>query len=157
MRDLRAFFFPDPPRRVPAHRALSIAFRTAHLAAFGALLGGHVFDVEPARLLPFLVAAIVTGVALMALELASTFEWFLMGKGLAVLLKLVLLAVIPIFWNHRVPILLMVVAVASISSHMPSRFRHYRVRRGETVCTSPAFSADATAGGWSERRAGDQS
>ncbi|MBI4561482.1 MAG: hypothetical protein HY724_05510 [Candidatus Rokubacteria bacterium] len=41
-----------------------------------------------------------------------------------VLLKLGLLAFVPFAWEHRLPILLGVVAVASVGSHMPARFRH---------------------------------
>ena len=58
---VRALLFPDPPRRIPRHRALGLTLRTAHLMTFGALLGGHFFDVDPARLLPFLVATIASG------------------------------------------------------------------------------------------------
>lgn len=122
---LRTVLFPDPPRRVPAHRWLGITFRTAHLITFGTLLGGHVFEVDPSRLLPLLYWTIVTGAGLMAMELASTCAWLFMGKGIAVLGKLLLLSMIPLFWQHRVWILLVVVVIASVGSHMPSRFRHY--------------------------------
>jgi hypothetical protein len=152
MRSLYVLMFPDPPRRIPAHRALSIAFRTVHLATFGALLGGHIFGADPARLRPFLVMTIGSGAALMAIELASTFEWFLTVKGMAVLLKLALLAMIPVFWNHRVSLLLITVVVASISSHMPSRFRHYRPGRGGSIYASPKFSVDALPQGGRARR-----
>jgi hypothetical protein len=110
---------------VPGHRAISIALRTAHLASFGTLLGGHVFDVDHSRLLPFLFATVITGAALIALELASTCAWLFMGKGVTVLLKLLVLAMVPLFWEHRISVLLVVVVIASIGSHMPSRFRHY--------------------------------
>lgn len=129
---LRTLLFPDPPRLIPAYRWLSIALRTAHLATFGTLLGGHVFDVDHSRLLPFLLATLITGAALMALELASTCAWLLMGKGIAVLVKLLLLAVIPLFWEHRVWVLLAVVIVASVGSHMPSRFRHFSFLPGHS-------------------------
>ncbi len=122
---LGTLLFPDPPRRVPGHRAIGIALRTAHLASFGPLLGGHFFDVEPSRLLPLLLATIATGAGLVALELASTCTWLFMGKGVLVLVKLLLLAAIPVFWEHRLWILLLVVVVASVGSHMPSRFRHH--------------------------------
>jgi len=122
---LRTVLFPDPPRRVPAHRWLGITFRTAHLITFGTLLGGHVFEVDPSRLLPLLYWTIVTGAGLMAMELASTCAWLFMGKGIAVLGKLLLLSMIPLFWQHRVWILLVVVVIASVGSHMPSRFRQY--------------------------------
>ena len=41
-----------------------------------------------------------------------------------VLLKLGLLLLVPFVWEHRLPILLAVVAIASVSSHMPARLRH---------------------------------
>lgn len=121
---VRALLFPEPPRRIPRHRGLGLAMRTAHLMTFGALLGGHFFDVDSARLMPFLVATIASGGALLALELASTCAWLFMGKGLVVLAKLLILLMVPFFWEHRVFLLLLAVAVASVGSHMPSRFRH---------------------------------
>jgi hypothetical protein len=92
---------------------------------FGSLVGGHVFDVEPSRLFPFLLATVATGLALMALELASTCAWLFTGKGVMVLTKLVLLLTVPLFWEHRVALLLATVVVASVGSHMPARLRHY--------------------------------
>lgn len=138
---VKAFLFPDPPRRIPAHRGLGVALRTAHLVAFGVLLGGHVFAVEPSRLVPFLIATLASGALLMALELASTCSWVLQGKGAGVMLKLLLLALVPAFWEQRVAILVIVVVVAGVSSHMPSRFRHRWLLR---------FLADSPSG----RRAG---
>jgi hypothetical protein len=121
---LRLALCPDPPRKIPAHRLVAIALRTAHLITFGTLLGGHLFDIDPSRLQPFLLATIASGGSLMALELYSTCAWLCMGKGLAVVLKLLLLAMVPVFWEHRVAILLVVVVVASVGAHMPARFRH---------------------------------
>lgn len=65
----------------------------------------------------------------MMLEIVSTCAWLWMGKGVAVLLKLLLLSTVPFFWESRVAILLAVVVVASVGSHMSSRFRHYSLRR----------------------------
>lgn len=130
---LTTALFPDPPRRIPRHRAISVLLRTAHLATFAVLLGGHVFDVDPLRLVPWLVATVVSGAGLMALELAASFAWLSTGKGLAVLVKLALLATVPALWDHRVAILLAVVGLSGISSHMPARFRHYQVVRALRV------------------------
>jgi len=130
---LGGLLFPDPPRRIPAHRWLSVGLRTAHLISFGILLGGHVFEIDPARVVPFLVATIVTGAGLMLLELASTCHWLFMGKGVAVLLKLLLLLLVPLFWEHRVAILTAVVILASVAAHMPSRLRHYSPLAGWSV------------------------
>lgn len=122
---LKTVLFPDPPRRVPGYRALNVAFRTVHLANVGVLLGGHAFEVDPPRLWPILLATIVSGAGLVALELASTAAWLFMAKGVAVLMKLALLSAIPFFWEERVALLLLIVVVASVGSHMPRQFRHH--------------------------------
>lgn len=122
------WLFPDQIRFLPASRAWSIALRTLHIAAFGMVLGGHAFAVEAGKLLPWMWVTILSGVGLMALELYSGgLYWLFLGKGISVLVKLALLLLIPLFWEQRVPLLLLVVVIASVGSHMPSRFRHYSV------------------------------
>lgn len=130
--------FPEPPRRVPAHRLLGVVLRTAHLLTVGTLLGGHVFGVEATRLVPFLVAAIATGGAMIAIEVASTCAWLFMGKGLAALAKLGVLLLVPVFWDHRVGLLVAVTIIAGVGSHMSSRFRHYSVLTRTVVPRAPA-------------------
>ncbi|MFQ5656606.1 MAG: hypothetical protein ACE5G5_03630 [Candidatus Methylomirabilales bacterium] len=123
---LRQCFFPEQIRFLPGARAWSITFRTLHLAAFGVLLGGHAFAVDPEKLLPSLWLTILSGIGLIALEVYATgFYWLFLGKGVAVLVKLGLLVAVPFFWEQRVWLLLAVVVIASVGSHMPSRFRHY--------------------------------
>ena len=123
--DLRSLLLPDPRRRLPHGRALNVASRTAHLAATGTLLGGHVFGVQADALLPWLWAAIGSGAVMLALELYTSVDWFTQIGGLSVLLKLALLCLIPFAWAARVPLLFAVVAVAGIGSHMPGKYRHY--------------------------------
>ncbi len=128
----QCWVFPERMRFLPGSRAMSIALRTFHLAAFGMLLGGHAFGVAAERLLASLYLTILSGLGLMALEIyAVGLYWLILGKGIMVLVKLALLLVIPFFWEARVPLLLLVVALASVGSHMPARYRHYSfVHRG---------------------------
>ena len=42
-----------------------------------------------------------------------------------VLLKLAMLLAVPLFWEFRLLLLLLVVVIASVGSHMPARYRHY--------------------------------
>jgi hypothetical protein len=116
---------PHGARDIPHRRAWNIVFRTAHLAATGVLLGGHVFDVEEARLRLALYLSIATGLGLVVIEAYPGARWFTQGRGAMVLTKLALLGTIPWFWEYRAPILLAVVVLASVGSHMPSRFRYY--------------------------------
>jgi len=108
-------------------RAWNIGLRSGHLAAMGVLLGGHAFDIAPARLLPALWATVLTGIALVAVEAGLNLVWLHQGRGLMTLAKLGLLAAVPWFWDYRLPILLAVVVLASVGSHMPARFRYYSV------------------------------
>jgi hypothetical protein len=123
---VRYWVFPRRMRLLSGSRVMSIALRTLHLAAFGMLLGGHAFGLDADRLLPYLWVTIVSGLGLIALEIyAVGLYWLVLGKGIMVLVKLALLLLIPFFWETRVLLLLLVVAIASIGSHMPARCRHY--------------------------------
>jgi hypothetical protein len=114
-------------------RALNIALRTAHIGAMAVLLGGHAFDVAPERLKAVLWLTIGTGVALGAIESGFRLLWLHQGRGFMTLAKLALLCLIPLAWDYRLPILLLVVVVASVGSHMPGRFRYYSVVYREVV------------------------
>lgn len=118
-------------------RFWNIAFRTAHLAAMGILLGGHAFDVSAWRLVAALGWTIGTGIALGAVETGGHLLWFHQGRGLMTLIKLLLVAAVPWFWQYRLPILLVVLALASVGSHMPARFRYYSLVYGKVIpCSS---------------------
>jgi hypothetical protein len=125
MASLRALLFPDPRRHLPHSRWLNIGARTVHLAATGILLGGHVFGAASSVLMPLLWVAIVTGGVMIAVELYPTAHWAHQVCALVVFLKLAVLCLIPFMWDHRVPLLLVVVALAGVGSHAPRRVRHY--------------------------------
>jgi hypothetical protein len=93
----------------------------------GILLGGHAFHVPASDLVPSLWFCVGSGVGLAALEAGPRLVWFHQLRGLVTLGKLVLVAAVPFFWHYRLPILLVVVAIGSVGSHMPARFRYYSV------------------------------
>jgi hypothetical protein len=105
--------------------------------AFGLLLGGHAWEVDPARLLPVLWVTVLSGAGLMGIELYKSVHWLFLGKGLMVLAKLALLSSVPLFWEARLPLLLLVVAVASVGAHMPARYRHYSVLQRRVLLPEP--------------------
>lgn len=125
---LRRWLLPEQMRFLPKARAWAIGFRTIHLTAFGLLLGGYAFAANPDRLLPYLWVTILSGLGLIAIEMGTMgLYWLFLGKGIMVVAKLVLLLAIPVFWEARIVLLLLVVVIASVGSHMPSRYRHYSV------------------------------
>lgn len=113
---------------LPYARGISILFRTVHIAAIGILLGGHVFAVPASRLLPFLYLSIISGAGLIGIELYSSCKWVYQGKGILVLIKLLVVAAAAVFWEQRVWLLLIALVMGSVGSHMPGRFRYYSIR-----------------------------
>jgi len=133
LRLLRRLLFPEVSRRLPYGRAWNIASRTCHIGAMGVLCGGHVFGVPAERLHPWLYATLATGAALTICEAYAHGRWLYQGRGVAVLVKLLLLLLIPWCWDCRVAILAVVVVLASVGSHMPARFRYYSVLHGRVI------------------------
>ena len=115
----------ETQRTLPAARLCKIALRTAHLIATSVLVGGYAFGAPATRLLPWLYGTIATGVAMTFYEAYPKLDFLFEGWGLMLLVKLALLARLPFATRARLPILLAVVAVASIGSHMPRKWRHY--------------------------------
>jgi hypothetical protein len=133
-------------------RALNIALRTAHIGAMGLLLGGHAFGVPPDRLQVSLWLTIGTGVALAAVEAGPRLLWFHQARGLMTMAKLALLCAVPVAWDYRLPILLAVIALGSVGSHMPARYRYYSVMYRRVVPDACGPGGKRTAGDGSEAR-----
>jgi hypothetical protein len=123
----RLFLPPEEAPSLPCSRFCKIALRTAHLMAISVLVGGHAFGAPKHALLPWLYAAIVTGAGMIFFEAYPGLGFVFQGWGLMFFAKLALLCCIPFAWKARFPILLVVVAIASIASHMPGRLRRYSV------------------------------
>jgi len=117
-------FFPQPPRDPRFGRGVRIALRTAHILTTGVLLGGHVFAVASPALELWLWLSVLSGLLLFATDLHATFVTLFELHGLAVLVKLALLALVPVFWEHRVGLLVVILIIGGVSSHMPGRWRH---------------------------------
>jgi hypothetical protein len=130
---LPRIFQPQEPRPIPYARLCKVALRTAHLMAISVLVGGHAFSAPVSILRPLLYAAIATGLGMIFFEAYPSLHFIFEGWGLLLFGKLALLCWIPFAWKQRFPILLAVVALASIGSHMPARFRHYSLLYGRVI------------------------
>jgi len=114
-------------------RYLNIVARTIHIAAMAVLLGGHAFDVPAERLHVALWITVGSGVLLIALEAGTHLLWFHQVRGLMTLGKLGVICLVPLLWDYRFVLLMVVVVIASVGSHMPARFRYYSVLTGQIV------------------------
>jgi hypothetical protein len=64
---------------------------------------------------------------MIAIEVYPSAHWAHQICAVFVYAKLALLCAIPFVWDSRVPVLLAVVALASVGSHAPRKVRHYSV------------------------------
>ena len=90
----------------------------------GVLLGGHIFHHPVPVLEPWLWIAILSGLAILLTDIYSSFAVLFEIRGLVVLVKIMLLCLIPFFWEQRIFILVLILFIGATSSHMPKRYRH---------------------------------
>ena len=72
----------------------------------------------------FLWATVITGTIILLTDLHSSLAILFEVRGIAILIKITLLLLIPVFWEQRVTLLICVLLIGAISSHLPKRYRH---------------------------------
>lgn len=116
--------FPKEHRTLPFRRTIRILFRALHIMTAGVLLGGHIFNQPVLILEPWLWATVITGTIILLTDLHSSLAILFEIRGIAILFKIVLLLLIPVFWEQRIPLLICILLIGAISSHLPKRYRH---------------------------------
>ena len=133
MADLFRVVFPRHNRHFRGKRWVNIGLRTAHLLGVagvgGALLGG----VAPPAWLPYLYLTVATGVSLMALELWTSGIYLLQVRGQATLVKVVLLAALPIAPGLEGAVVAIAIVISGIFSHAPASVRYYSIFHGRVL------------------------
>lgn len=123
-RKLVSALFPNIPRNFPFRRGVRTALRAAHILTSGTLLAGYIFDQPAVQLELWLIGTVITGFLLMATDLHASLAVLCELRGLAVLVKLVLLVLVPVFWDARIALLIAALVIGVAGSHMPSEYRH---------------------------------
>ncbi len=123
----------DTPRPLPGARAFRTTLRTAHIVAFAALYGGHVYGVPASALRPALLATVLSGSALMGLEIYRTPLWLIQVRGVTTVAKIVLVAAVAVCWDERVWLLTAALVIGAVVSHMPGRYRYYSLAHRRAV------------------------
>ena len=118
---------PAQPRTFPGERWVNIALRCLHLVGVAGIGGGFLFDLEPTRWLAFWHLTLASGVLLSLLYLWGTALWLLQLKGLAIVLKVALLALAWHWPAWRGELFILVIFVSGLMAHAPGRIRGFRV------------------------------
>ncbi|HNW44487.1 MAG TPA: hypothetical protein PKI19_08275 [Elusimicrobiales bacterium] len=105
-------------------RAANITLRTVHILSFSVLLGGHWFNAPRGELVAWLYWTVFSGAGLLALDLRGGFDWLRRLAGSLVLAKLAVIGLVPLFWEQRLWLLGLALAIGCVGSHMPGALRH---------------------------------
>jgi hypothetical protein len=115
------------PRSFPGIRWVRISLRTAHLIAMGLLVGGVAAGISAETLQGAVWGTLGTGAAFVGIELYQSLSFLFQIKGLAVLVKFLLLLGAVESPGHALGLLVAAIVIGGFSSHMPGRFRHYSI------------------------------
>jgi hypothetical protein len=123
---LKHVLLPANARTFAGERWVNITLRSLHLVGVAGIGGGFFFDLDAARWLPFWYLTLGSGLGLAALYLWGTLAWLGQIKGLAVLVKLLLLALALRVPAWRAELFMLVILLSSVVAHAPGALRGWR-------------------------------
>jgi len=102
-----------------------ISLRTLHLLSVAGVGGGILFGLEPAPWSNYLWLAVFTGGLMMLMDMISNPVWMMQVRGIAILLKLVLLIMIFVYPGWDQFLLIIIIIISAVISHAPGKLRYY--------------------------------
>ena len=125
MSDKNTSISGNPIKRPFWTRLLDILLRSAHVLVIGVLVGGAVFQIPFAQLVPWKALVAASGGALILSELFYDRRWPTQGRGVMVYLHAGLFGLVYFRPGLALPCLLAALVLGMLGSHMPRRFRHW--------------------------------
>lgn len=117
--------FPMQPRGFPGRRWVNITLRTLHLIGVAGLGGAYLYAVPQALWQPYLWLTLLSGVGLVAISVYATALWLLQLRGLVIVFKLALLALMLWWPGFSMPLGMLVIVLSSVIAHAPGDVRYY--------------------------------
>jgi hypothetical protein len=133
------FLFPRDYRSFTGKRWTNITLRTAHLIGIVGLVGGFLYQSPKAvadgyiRFMPYLVLSVVSGFAIICVDIWTHGIWLIQLRGLAIFIKLILLLCIPFFKGYEAHVLMIVIVISGIIAHAPGDIRYFSVFHGRRI------------------------
>ena len=119
------WLFPAESRFFPGQRWTNIGLRTLHLIGIAGLGAGFLYAAADDSWRLYLYLASLSGLGLTLISIWSNGIWLLQLRGQAILFKLLLLAMIPLWPQWRLPLFLAVLVISGLISHAPASVRYY--------------------------------
>jgi hypothetical protein len=122
---LSSLLFPAQPREFPGRRALKILLRAVHVLSAGILTGLYIFEAGDVLRDGWLMGAIGSGALLLLLDLHESGAFLLQVRGLVVVGKIAVLAMLPMMDAQAGRMLAALVVASVLSSHAPATVRYF--------------------------------
>jgi len=117
--------FPAEARNFRGKRWLDIGLRSFHLVGIAGIGGGFLFDVPMMQYQPFWLLTLATGVFMSLLAVWSSATWLLQVKGLAIVCKLILLAIAFALPVWRGELFVLIILLSGVVAHAPGNWRAF--------------------------------
>lgn len=116
---------PERPRSLPGRRLAVNALRVVHVVGLALLAASLLGDAIDMRLAA--KTLLISGLGMIALDVWANPAWLRQVTGVAMLLKLVLVALLFSGDAFRVPLFWIVLVFSVVLSHAPGSVRHRRL------------------------------
>jgi len=119
--------FPKQSRGFTGQRWVNILLRTLHLLGMAGLGGGYFYVSVDDAWLGFLYLTLASGAGMMLLSIWSNGIWLLQLRGHAILLKVLLLALMLVWPEQKMSLLVVVIIISGLIAHAPGDVRYYSI------------------------------
>jgi hypothetical protein len=105
-------------------RVIDIIARTGHVTVTGVVFAAVVFNIPSSRIMPWNIAATVTGAILVVSEIYHRPHWIQQCRGLMVMIHVALLGLVHVFPEIKMLLLTLVIVFGMVGSHLPKSIRY---------------------------------
>lgn len=130
---LYRLLFPAESRNFPVNRWTRISLRTLHLIGTAGVGGGFLYQSPKESWLPYLILTVASGFAFMLLELWTNAVWIIQIRGVAILIKLLLLSCLHFCQGYAAWALVISIVISGLISHAPANVRYFSVLHGRRI------------------------
>ena len=122
----RSIPFPERFRGFKHRRVVLNVLRAIHILCLSILVGGFFFEQHETMLQPWFVGTLLSGLGLFAIDLYGSCIALFEVRGISVLLKLGVLALLPLFESEsQLFLFIALIIFSSLISHGTRRLRHW--------------------------------
>ena len=125
-----------PMSKESIKRWSKIGLRTLHILAVAGVGGGILFGLDKELWINYWWLALVTGIVMILIDVIPNPVWLLQVRGLTVLMKLILLALLGRYPGYDGVLLVLIIVMSAVISHAPGKLRYYSAYHRKVILSS---------------------